>query len=113
MVGFCAEKRFDQLISCPAVRPCAKILPDRQSGEEACDLECPADAKGHNLTRRESGDISSVEKDSPRGGLYKARDQVEKSRLPRAIGSDHPQDFAFRNGEIDLIDGQEPAKGHS
>ena len=36
--------------------------------------------------------------------LIQTGDQVKKCRLPRAIGADHTDRFAFRDGEANIID---------
>src|SRR5439155_2054701 len=61
--------------------------------------------------RREAGDDASVEDDLPRVGTEDSGDEVEDGGLAGAVRSDHADDLAFADLEVEAVHHVETAEG--
>src|SRR5262249_47342442 len=77
--------------------------------EQAARLREVADAQADDLVRPASRDISTVERDAPRGGHEIAERRLEKRRLAGAIGTDDADDRAVGHPECRRLDDLELA----
>ena len=55
--------------------------------------------------RRPTGDVLAVEADLPAGRLLEAGDHPQHGRLARAGGSEHREELAVLDGQVDAVDG--------
>ena len=67
------------------------------------------DARG-DLMRPEARDVLAVEDDRAAGRPKKAAQQVEAGGLAGPVGANQADDLALVDGEVDAVDGRQPAE---
>src|SRR5207248_5538501 len=78
--------------------------------EEADVLERATDAALRDRVRWLPGHVMAVEDDPPRGRLVDAREHVEEGRLAGAVRPDQRDDRPARDGEVDVVRGDQTAE---
>ena len=63
------------------------------------------------LIRRQRGDVAAIEEDAARRGLIESSGEAEQGSLTATAGAEQAEDLALPNGERDVIDGVDIAKG--
>jgi len=86
------------------------IIQTSHPGERPRGLKGPADTQPANLVRFERGYIPSLKEDSASAWLETARDQVEESGFPGAVGPHQADDFTFSDSEINVLEGPKVPK---
>jgi len=106
VVGRCAPKRR---------RPECQARDDVfQAGgrrQHAHKLEGARNAGLRDAVRRQHRDGPAFERDAAAVGRGSAGDKIERRRLAGTVGSDQPENFAAREREAQVIDGDEAAEG--
>jgi hypothetical protein len=87
------------------------ILKYRQAGEDIGPLKRPPHAQPADLMGGQVGDVYPFKDQFPLIGRKVAGYQVEKSRLPGAVGTDDGTDFPFFDGQAHPIYRYESIEG--
>jgi hypothetical protein len=79
------------------------VLLDRQPAEDRGLLRQIADAFTRAQVHGSLRDVVAVEHDPAGVGRHEAEDQVERSRLSRAVGSEQPDDLPRSDADRDVV----------
>ena len=94
----------------PRVHPDHHVLERRHVLEETDVLERAPHAARGDRVRRLAGDVLAEERDLPGRRLVDAGEHVEERRLAGAVRADQRDHLAARDGEVDVVDGDEAAE---
>jgi hypothetical protein len=83
---------------------------DAGTGEQFDILKSPADAPSRYFMRVKAGNRLAIEDDLPDLGAIVAGHAVQQARLSRAVRSDNGQQLARFDVQIDILEGNQPAK---
>ena len=78
--------------------------------EERGELKRAHEPARGDLMRAEAGDVLAVEDDRPAGRSQKSAQEIEAGRLAGAVRADQADDLALVDGEVDAVDGRQPAE---
>jgi len=100
-------EELDDLVDVPAALPRPggsdqQVLSERQGGEEPSSLGDEDDAEGDPRVRRQLGDVPAVQPHRAPARTVKPGDRAQERRLAGAVGPDHGDRLARRQGEADL-----------
>ena len=73
-------------------------------------LERARDAEAERRVDRHAGEVRAVEQDPARRSAEEAGDEVDGRALARAVRADEAEDLAFRDGEVEAVDGADAAE---
>ena len=86
----------------------ADVVADGHVREERVVLEHGVDVA---IERRDAGDVAAVQPDRPRGGLLEPGDHAQGGRLSRARWTEHAEELAVGDLQVDAIDRDDVAEG--
>src|SRR4029078_12466978 len=94
----------------PAVHGHEDVLERRHVVEEADVLERARHTERRHLVRRQPADRRVLEDDTARGRLVDPGEDIEESRLARAVRTDQAYDRPVRDDEVHVVDRNEAAE---
>jgi hypothetical protein len=89
------------LVNAGALEPERDVVGDAHVREQGVVLEHHVDVA---LVRRDRGDVRSVEQDLPAGRFLEAGDHPQGRRLAAPTGSEHREELALLDREVDVVD---------
>src|SRR6185503_10852303 len=99
-----------QLLVLPVEGGERDVVQDAELAKGLRNLVRAADAGVRHAVCRQAGNVLPQEPDRPRGRPQRARDQVERGALARAVRADQAEDLALGHLERHVLDGEEAVK---